>query len=386
MPSPSLPPPTSADRAPGTPARKDDLVAAARAVGDLLRDRAWVRGDAAGWNGLVPSQHGWSVEPLGPDLGNGRSGIILFLAYLGSVADDERSTVLAQDALKELRRQLRRSRGTMTSVGGFTGWGGPIYLLTHLGVLWAEPGLLDEAEALAEVLGGLVERDEALDMEAGTAGCLAALLSLYRCTGSRQTLRRAMSCGDRLLEGVAERLRGEGPLTALMPGAAGMAGPLLELAQATYAERFRSAAESLLACKRSGRLSADVLGQGRSLLQAVPQVEEALSGEITALLEAVAASEPCGNHSLGRGEMGVVQLFVEAAETYGRHRWRTEARTRAAAVLAEARQSGWVCDTPTGAETPGLLRGLAGIGYGLLRLAQPNLVPSVLTLAPPQTL
>jgi len=34
-------------------------------------------------------------------------------------------------------------------------------------------------------------------------------------------------------------------------------------------------------------------------------------------------------------------------------------------------------------ESPGLLTGLAGIGYGLLRLAEPTRIPSVLVLAPP---
>jgi lantibiotic modifying enzyme len=34
-------------------------------------------------------------------------------------------------------------------------------------------------------------------------------------------------------------------------------------------------------------------------------------------------------------------------------------------------------------DSPGLMNGLAGIGYALLRLAEPERVPSVLTLAPP---
>ena len=44
---------------------------------------------------------------------------------------------------------------------------------------------------------------------------------------------------------------------------------------------------------------------------------------------------------------------------------------------------GWLCGIPHGIETPGLMIGLAGVGYGLLRLAAPNDVPSVLVLAPP---
>jgi lantibiotic modifying enzyme len=34
-------------------------------------------------------------------------------------------------------------------------------------------------------------------------------------------------------------------------------------------------------------------------------------------------------------------------------------------------------------EAPGLMNGLAGIGYGLLRLAAPTSVPSILALDPP---
>jgi hypothetical protein len=44
---------------------------------------------------------------------------------------------------------------------------------------------------------------------------------------------------------------------------------------------------------------------------------------------------------------------------------------------------GWVTGVPLGVETPGLMTGLAGIGYELLRLAAPERVPSVLLLAPP---
>jgi lantibiotic modifying enzyme len=35
-------------------------------------------------------------------------------------------------------------------------------------------------------------------------------------------------------------------------------------------------------------------------------------------------------------------------------------------------------------ESPGLMTGLAGIGYGLLRLAKPARVPSILTLEGPR--
>jgi lantibiotic modifying enzyme len=43
----------------------------------------------------------------------------------------------------------------------------------------------------------------------------------------------------------------------------------------------------------------------------------------------------------------------------------------------------WLTGIPYAIETPGLLTGLSGIGYALLRLAEPEKVPSVLLPAPP---
>ena len=52
-------------------------------------------------------------------------------------------------------------------------------------------------------------------------------------------------------------------------------------------------------------------------------------------------------------------------------------------VLASIREHGWRCGLLGVGEVPGLMLGLAGIGYGLLRLGVPERVPSVLRLAMP---
>jgi lantibiotic modifying enzyme len=51
--------------------------------------------------------------------------------------------------------------------------------------------------------------------------------------------------------------------------------------------------------------------------------------------------------------------------------------------LQSVETQGWCTGVPLGVEVPGLMTGLSGIGYGLLRLARPELVPSVLALAAP---
>jgi lantibiotic modifying enzyme len=54
-----------------------------------------------------------------------------------------------------------------------------------------------------------------------------------------------------------------------------------------------------------------------------------------------------------------------------------------AIIFESINRLGWLCGNPVKVESPGLMTGLAGIGFELLRLAEPLRVPSVLVLAPP---
>ena len=86
-------------------------------------------------------------------------------------------------------------------------------------------------------------------------------------------------------------------------------------------------------------------------------------------VQAVRCSPPRANHALCHGELGNLEVLPIG-----------EARVRAAAIV---RAPEWICATPFGVESPGLMTGLAGIGYGLLRLAMPERVASVLRLEGP---
>ena len=52
-------------------------------------------------------------------------------------------------------------------------------------------------------------------------------------------------------------------------------------------------------------------------------------------------------------------------------------------VVDSIERNGWLCGNALDVESPGLMTRLAGIGYELLRLAEPDKVPSVLALGPP---
>jgi type 2 lantibiotic biosynthesis protein LanM len=406
-----------------TVAHRAPLLAAACAVGDRLETLA-LRGEHdVSWLGLtLVRDRYWSLAPLGPDLYGGLSGVVLFLAYLGAMTGEGRYTALAQAALTTLRRQVQHSQALLTTVGGFSGWGGVIYMLTHLGTLWDQPGLVTEAEVIVECLPELIACDEQLDIIGGAAGCLGSLLSLYRCAPSGRTLAAAVQCGERLIARAESMEHGIGwrsqtvpqPLAGFSHGTAGIAWALLELSRITSVERFRTAALDAITYERSlfvpeagnwldlraheavkgtGEANQQTFmtawchgapGIGLARLHTLPHLDDAaIRAEIHAALQTTVARGFGLNHSLCHGDLGNLELLVQASEKLKDAQWGAQVGRLAAMILDSISRHGWRCGIPLGVESPGLMTGLAGIGYMLLRLAEPAHVPSVLVLAPP---
>ena len=400
------------------------LLANARAVGDHLEALALRGEDDASWLGLnLVSERQWSVLPLDADLYDGISGVVLFLAYLGAITQEDRYTALAKAALRTVQRQAKQSQSYTKLIGGFNGFGGIIYTLTHLSVLWDKPALLSEAEELVELLPSLIAEDEHLDIIAGAAGCLGSLISLYRCKPSQSTLAAAIQCGDRLIaqakpmkQGIGWVLKdiGTKPLSGFSHGAAGMAWALLELSALTGEKRFYQTALDAITYERSlfypelGNWldlredktlgyganqdqhhcmtawchGAPGIGLGR--LRSLPYLDNlTIHGEISTAIKTTLEQGFGFNHSLCHGELGNLELLLQASLTLNDSQCQTQVNRLTAIILESIEQHGWICGVPLGVETPGLMTGLAGIGYGLLRLAEPQRVPSVLVLEPP---
>ncbi|MEA5507518.1 type 2 lanthipeptide synthetase LanM family protein [Halotia wernerae UHCC 0503] len=240
---------------------REQLLKAALAVGDRLESLALRDEKNVSWLGLtlINEKH-WTLASLGIDLYDGLSGVILFLAYLGSVTQQKRYTTLAKNALTTMQRQLDSDKALITNIGGFNGWGGIIYTLTHLGVLWDESELLVQAESLVDLLPDLIAKDEQLDIIGGAAGCIASLLNLYQFAPTQRTLAAAVQCGDHLIThaqtmeyGVGWIAPGMGkkPLAGFSHGVAGIASALLELSAITGEERFCKVALEAIAYEQS---------------------------------------------------------------------------------------------------------------------------------------
>jgi lantibiotic modifying enzyme len=204
------------------------------------------------------------------------------------------------------------------------------------------------------------------------------------------------------------------PLAGFSHGAAGIAWALLQLYRLTGEERFRTTALQAEAYERSlfsrenenwpDLRKLDTPGQatdgdhysfmttwcygapgiGLARLSSIEHVDgAAIRAEIDTSLKTTMSQGFGLNHSLCHGDLGNLELLLQASSVLDKPQWGFQVERTAAMILDSFDRYGWLCGNPQRVESPGLMTGLAGIGYGLLRLAEPSRVPSVLVLAPP---
>jgi lantibiotic modifying enzyme len=340
------------------------------------------------------------VQPLGLDLSDGLPGVALFLAHLGSLLGERQWASLARAALATMRRRLAEEKAMAPpSIGAFDGLGGCLYVLAHLKALWREHELTHAAEALVEAIA-LTQRDLDVAREPvlanGLAGALAGLLAFYRVSPTVRTLQVACQTGEQLLHALQTRAdpvdpsTTAPPFTAFVAGRAGVVWTLLALAEISGQQQFATSAEVLLAGAALSRAHGRPAGPGLllSYLRAQPWIQDAvwqatLSDRVKAEIPALLELGLGHNHSLAYGDLGHLDLMLQASSAIGEPDLKRNCMGYAAALLGQMQRHGWVTGAPLGVETPGLMAGLAGIGYGLLRLAVPGRTPSVLALALP---
>jgi lantibiotic modifying enzyme len=243
-------------------------------------------------------------------------------------------------------------------------------------------------------------------------------------------LATAVLCGERLLAraqpagaglGWLTRLATERPQIGFSHGNAGIGLALVELGAATGEARFTEAGLAAFAWEREAfwpelarwmdrKEGAVPLpestvamawcygapGIALSRLRALRHLEagrserKPLERELADALRLTADRGFGQSHCLCHGDLGNLDVLLEAARQLGADVSDVadiadiaDIERHTAAVLAGIERHGPRCGTRGGVESPGLMNGLAGIGYGLLRLADPDRVPSVLALAPP---
>jgi type 2 lantibiotic biosynthesis protein LanM len=398
---------------------KETFIAEADRIAAELSHYAIRRGPSVAWIGLdwLGDSEFSQLVCLGPDLYNGICGIGVFLAAHAAVTGNTASAELAYAGLAQLRNNLKsRNAARMAralGLGGAVGLGSIVYALAVMAKCLHDDALLADARQAAQLFtDDLIAADKQLDVVSGSAGGILSLLRLYRDCRSDDVLRLAVKCGEHLLgqprlgpEGQRTWVgQGSGPrgLNGMSHGAAGFAYALTSLAQATGRAEFAQAAAECMAFENSsydaerhnwpdlrdvGGLSwpcqwchgAPGIGLARIATSRLRGMDDGrLAADIQNAIEGVEQGRPTAVDTLCCGALGGVEFFCEAGDALGRDDLRALAAQQLTAVLRSAAAAGdYRWNSGKGRFNLGMFRGLAGVGYTLLRRVDGSL-PNVL--------
>jgi type 2 lantibiotic biosynthesis protein LanM len=389
-----------------------------------LRERAiWSTDGSATWIGTEYDfrSRRYQLRPLGCSLYGGTSGIALFLSAVESYTRGGEFADLAHASVLGLRQQIRGDAKAFSHclpIGGMEGLGSIVYALLRMSdFLHSEELLQDAILAASLITNKVISSDQNLDLVSGAAGAAIALSELFKRVNNEPIILKAVQCGEHLLK--TRRPSPAGPrawpardgqlLTGCSHGAAGIAYALLKLHEVTGDTGFLEAAVEGMDYERSvysdeasnwpdfrNTTASEQPLFAFAWCHGAPGIGLAriASLDITDTTEirqevdrAVTTTAKCGLGDVDHlccGVCGRADFLLEAGRRLSRPELVEMARQQLAAVV---RLSGKLSSfrlfpsLPRGVYNPGLLQGVAGIGYELLRSANyEGFMPSILLL------
>jgi type 2 lantibiotic biosynthesis protein LanM len=407
----------------------EQLLEQAQAIAQEIGERA-IKGDdgSVNWISLdyIANAQRFQLQPLDDSLYSGSCGIALFLAALDYVRGSTQFRNLALGALQSIRKFLQKSNADSAQrfaraigIGGATGLGSIIYSLVRTSQFLHEAALIEDALRAANLITPeLIAADREFDVMAGAAGAILGLLALHTETGSPALIDQAVACGQHLLvhqfsiDGSpgAWKNFAQKPLTGFSHGAAGIVYALLRLYGVTGNKAYKQAALEGIAYERSVFSTAeanwtdfssfaqqsDQPGFMVSWCHGAPGIalsrlgcQEILETELIRqdVEVALQTTQKHGLHSVDHlccGNFGRIEVLLVAAKNLSRPELLKIAKLQATCVVEQAEKMGayqLFVNLPLSVFNPSFFQGTAGIGYGLLRLAYPEILPSVLLLS-----
>lgn len=434
------PPPSCARHAHAPPARRDhtellpraEIIAAAMEIASEIGRSALT--DCTGnvtWISTEPvSTAGHQrLQATGYGLYDGLAGIALFLAAASRCGGDSGIARLARRALAPIRWRLRSSQSYAEEfgIGGAVGSASVAYALTRVGVLLGDDSIVDDALLAArQITPAAIAHDITFDVLYGSAGAVLALLALHRVRRCDWILETAVRCGQRLLEARRELVAPCGTAhqgwstvdgmahVGMAHGSSGIALALLRLHAATRITEYASAAMDALRwedsrIRRDHRVAESEaagapttvspgtamsiptnwcrgsagIGLARLTSAAGAHSPELRAGAQRAVVHVRArGATDRSTEDACCGTSGEIELLLTAGLRWGDSALLASAHARASDMLRRARSAGrhhLAASAGADFHDPTLYRGMAGIGYGLLRLCHPELLPSFLS-------
>ncbi|HEY9300852.1 MAG TPA: type 2 lanthipeptide synthetase LanM family protein, partial [Phormidium sp.] len=416
---------------------KNQLIQESTRIASEIEQRAiWGNDGSVKWISFayIPNAEIFQLMPLPEDLYNGNGGIALFLSALDYVRGTQQLHELSLAAFQPIRKFLQTAdfestrRFVRLGIGGGTGLGSIIYALVKTSQFLQETTLLEDALGIARLITPeLITADKQFDIVGGAAGAILGLLALYAQTKEPSVLATAINCGQHLLahqtepikqfdypklpiqnpkSGKAWNILGQKHYTGFSHGAAGIAYALLQLYAVTEKEAFLTAAIDAITYEHSVfsptaanwpdfRAFAQQNGQPTFMvswchgatgigLARLGSFSVFKTNEIEQDIEiALQTTQKYGLKDVDCvccGNFGRIELLQVAGEKLSRPELKEIAAQRTTWAVNWAQKAGGykLPNLPNSVFSPSFFQGTSGIGYELLRLAYPEVLPSVL--------
>jgi type 2 lantibiotic biosynthesis protein LanM len=396
---------------------------AAHIVESMVTNAIYGDDGSVAWIAPVVTATGWSVRPLQVDLYNGISGVAVLLgAYLSEMAAgradpiDGLETLLRASLhtlhLFEAKRESLRNEGLKIRPlppGGYLGLGSQIWtylLLAHWGMDGGDG--LQRACELANEIPEAAAVDNTNDLIAGIAGAIAPLLMLARKTGDERYVKMASQLGDLLGERAKHR-NGHAYWTydwwpeglgGFAHGVTGIGWALTRLARATGSARHEQLAQEAFAFedslfdqqeqnwvdlrrlegpKTSALWCHGAVGIGLAHLNLDPSLSRASTRQLVRRAAAATWRQGMGlSHCACHGDLGSWEL-LDRVIAMGEAPKDLHATYLLDIILTSLERHGPCCRMDGKVFVPGLLPGVGGVAYQLLRAHPENDLPSILT-------
>lgn len=365
------------------------------------------------------------LRPMGLELYGGLCGMALFFEHLAREAGSMEMADVSHRAMQTIQLHVDYPQELIESgTGAFNGWPSIVYLYTHLARVRKDNTLLADAEKLVEVLSGALSEPSDFDLISGVSGTLLVLSQLSQQVDNPRIKQIVGQLAEWLASSAVEQPTGLGwvnsitqeqPLTGLGHGAAGVILALTEAAICLEQPRYLDIVKQALAYEdtwfcdqrknwmdlRVDRMHNDqhedfyawchgAPGIGLARVACARRLELASMGDpnlintlrssIRLAAESTLTAGFGDSHCLCHGDFGNLEMIMSAADYLDDSQLREKGERRAMQLLKSIDEYGYRCGSAKDRELLGLMLGLAGIGYGLLRLYNPQTVPNVLIL------
>jgi type 2 lantibiotic biosynthesis protein LanM len=389
-------------------------------IGEMILSKSvTAKGRAPHWVTLrhLPGPDKNQLDPISPDLFEGRAGIALVMALLGRISGTAKFTEAAQLLVRAMAAEIEaldpRYMPEDTLVHGLTGVASLVYAFACLAESLGMPECLDVARRAARFLTEeAIAADTRFDILSGAAGSILSLIRL----GDDEALAIAGNCATHLMAKRSESDSGfrcwktfEGrPISGQAHGNSGIALALLRLGRILGAGEYREAALEAISFENStfsekhgnwpdlrwGTVSYATgwcHGAPGMALSRLEWLGDAAQDDFAARLRrdiehstrAARQSVGPGPYHICCGNFGRTLLLAELAETTGSQELAAAASQFASALVMRARQQGnyrFMRQYNGYVTFPGLFQGSSGICLALLRLGFRDLTPDVISL------